>query len=134
MASSAFRNVKVPPNSASLDEARHRVFDFFREACRSLPSVMEIYNLYDVVSVSELRSSISSQIRKNSHVTDPKVIDMLIFKGMGELRNVVEHSKQRHHIIGQYVVGRRVFEQEELGIKNQGTSTFLKNFYDTNYF
>ncbi|KAE9592793.1 putative NADH:ubiquinone reductase (H(+)-translocating) [Lupinus albus] len=73
MASSAFRNVKVPPNSASLDEARHRVFDFFREACRSLPSVMEIYNLYDVVSVSELRSSISSQIRKNSHVTDPKV-------------------------------------------------------------
>ncbi|KAE9592794.1 putative NADH:ubiquinone reductase (H(+)-translocating) [Lupinus albus] len=65
---------------------------------------------------------------------DIQVIDMLIFKGMGELRNVVEHSKQRHHIIGQYVVGRRVFEQEELGIKNQGTSTFLKNFYDTNYF
>ncbi|OIV89388.1 hypothetical protein TanjilG_22351 [Lupinus angustifolius] len=134
MASSALRNVKVPPNSASLDEAKHRVFDFFREACRSLPSVMEIYNLYDVVKVSELRSFISYQIRKNTHVTDPKVIDMLIFKGMEELRNVVEHSKQRHHIIGQYVVGRRAFEQEELGIKNQGTTTFLRNFYETNYF
>ncbi|OIW16714.1 hypothetical protein TanjilG_14585 [Lupinus angustifolius] len=95
---------------------------------------MEIYNLYDVVSVSEIRSSISSQIRKNTHVTNPKVIDMLLFNGMEELRNVVEHLKQRHYIIGQYVVGGRAFEQEELSIKNQGTSTFLKNFYDTNYF
>ncbi|XP_019416356.1 PREDICTED: NADH dehydrogenase [ubiquinone] 1 alpha subcomplex subunit 6-like [Lupinus angustifolius] len=132
--STALRNVKVSPNSASLEEARNRVFQFFREACRSLPTLMEIYNLYDVVSVSEIRSSISSQIRKNTHVTNPKVIDMLLFNGMEELRNVVEHLKQRHYIIGQYVVGGRAFEQEELSIKNQGTSTFLKNFYDTNYF
>jgi hypothetical protein len=67
------RSVKVPPNSASLEEARHRVFDFFRAACRSLPSVMEIYNLQDVATVSQLRSTIASEIRKNSHVTDPKV-------------------------------------------------------------
>ncbi|XP_040865346.1 NADH dehydrogenase [ubiquinone] 1 alpha subcomplex subunit 6-like isoform X1 [Glycine max] len=63
MANAALRNVKVLPNSANMEEARHRVFQFFRTACRSLPSVMEIYNLYDVVSVSELRSSVSSQIR-----------------------------------------------------------------------
>lgn len=34
---------------------------------------MEIYNLDDVVSKSQLRSTIASEIRKNSHVTDPKV-------------------------------------------------------------
>ncbi|KAL5159560.1 NADH dehydrogenase [ubiquinone] 1 alpha subcomplex subunit 6 [Glycine soja] len=131
MANAALRNVKVLPNSANMEEARHRVFQFFRTACRSLPSVMEIYNLYDVVSVSELRSSVSSQIRKNIHVTDPKVIDMLLFKGMEELKNVVDHSKQRHHIIGQYVVGQQV---QDSATKDQGTSTFLKNFYNTNYF
>ncbi|KAI4384614.1 hypothetical protein MLD38_002740 [Melastoma candidum] len=67
------RAAKVPPNSASLDEAKNRVFDLFRTACRSLPSVMEIYNLDDVVTISQLRSAISSEIRRNSHVTNPKV-------------------------------------------------------------
>lgn len=70
----ALRNAKVLPNSASMEEARQRVFDFFRTACRSLPSVMEIYNLYDVTSVTQLRSTIASEIRKNIHVRDPKVI------------------------------------------------------------
>ncbi|KAB2010174.1 hypothetical protein ES319_D10G219000v1 [Gossypium barbadense] len=127
------RSVKVPPNSASLEEARSRVFDFFRQACRSIPTIMDIYNLDDVVTKSELRSSISSEIRKNSHVTNPKVIDLLLFKGMEELNNIVEHAKQRHHIIGQYVLGRQGLAQD-LDTKDEGTSDFLKNFYKSNYF
>ncbi|CAK9316422.1 unnamed protein product [Citrullus colocynthis] len=127
------RGLKVPPNSASLEEARNRVFDFFRSACRSLPAIMDIYNLDDVATVSQLRSTIASEIRKNSHVTDPKVIDMLLFKGMEELGNITEHAKQRHHIIGQYVVGREGLVQD-LGAKDQGISNFLKNFYKSNYF
>lgn len=34
---------------------------------------MDIYNLDDVATISQLRSSVASQIRKNSHITDPKV-------------------------------------------------------------
>ncbi|PQQ10441.1 NADH dehydrogenase [Prunus yedoensis var. nudiflora] len=98
------RAVKVPPNSVSLEEARHRVFDFFRAACRSIPTIMEIYNLDDVVAPSHLRSVVASEIRKHSSVTNPKVIDMLLFKAMEELNNITEHAKQRHHIIGQYVL------------------------------
>ncbi|KAL2898196.1 NADH dehydrogenase [ubiquinone] 1 alpha subcomplex subunit 6 [Bienertia sinuspersici] len=124
---------KVPPNSPSLEEARKRVFEFFKLASRSLPTVMDIYNLEDVATISQLRSTISAEIRKNAHIKDPKVIDMLIFKGMEELENIVEHSKQRHHIIGQYVVGRQGLVQET-GAKDQGLSPFLKNFYKSNYF
>ncbi|XP_022139255.1 NADH dehydrogenase [ubiquinone] 1 alpha subcomplex subunit 6 [Momordica charantia] len=127
------RALKVPPNSASLEEARNRVFDFFRSACRSLPTIMDIYNLDDVATISQLRSSVASQIRKNSHINDPKVIDMLLFKGMEELGNITEHAKQRHHIIGQYVVGSEGLVQD-LGTKDQGISNFLKNFYKSNYF
>lgn len=65
--------VKVPPNSATLEEARHRTFDFFRAACRAIPAIMDIYNLYDVVNPSQLRSTIAAQIRKNAHITNPKV-------------------------------------------------------------
>lgn len=67
------KSIRVPPNSANLEEARARVFDFFKTACRAIPSVMDIYMLGDVVTPSQLRSSISAQIRKNAHVTNPKV-------------------------------------------------------------
>ncbi|CAI9106745.1 OLC1v1005964C1 [Oldenlandia corymbosa var. corymbosa] len=127
------RNLKVQPNSTSLEEARKRTFDFFRMACRSIPSIMDIYNLQDVVAPSELRSSVAAQIRKNSHVSNPKVIDMLLFKAMEELKDIVDHSKQRHHIIGQYVVGNKG-QVQDLGTKDEGNSEFLKNFYTTNYF
>ncbi|CAJ2657326.1 unnamed protein product [Trifolium pratense] len=129
----AIRNAKVPPNSVNLEEARQRVFGFFRIACRSLPTVMEVYNLYDVATISQLRSTIASEIRRNDHITNPKVIDMLLFKGLEELKNVVNHSKQRHHIVGQYVIGRRGLEQQELASKEQGISNFLKDFYNSNY-
>ncbi|KAF8369857.1 hypothetical protein HHK36_032116 [Tetracentron sinense] len=119
------RSVKVPPNSATLEEARHRTFDFFRTACRSIPSIMEIYNLHEVATISQLRSSISTQIRKNAHITNPKVIDMLLFKAIEELNNIAEHAKQRHHIIGQYVVGHKGLVQD-LSTKDQGMKTVAK--------
>ncbi|KAL6009823.1 hypothetical protein ACLOJK_000253 [Asimina triloba] len=72
------KGLKVPPNSATLDEARRRTFDFFKAACRSIPSIMEIYNLRDVVTISQLRRSVSSQIRKNAHITNPKVIPLTL--------------------------------------------------------
>lgn len=61
-----------------------------------------------------------------------QVIDMLLFKAMEELNNVTEHAKQRHHLIGQYVVGHKglVNETHE---KDKGSSEFLKQFYAGNY-
>lgn len=72
----------------------------------------------------------------NSHFLDSinlQVIDMLLFKAMEELNNITEHAKQRHHIIGQYVVGHQGLVQD-LGTKDQGASGFLKDFYKSNYF
>ncbi|KAL9681590.1 hypothetical protein QQ045_013375 [Rhodiola kirilowii] len=67
------RAVKVPPNSALLEEARVRTFDFFRTARKSMSRIMDIYNLHDVATISHLRSTVASQIRKNATVTNPKV-------------------------------------------------------------
>ncbi|GAB2226959.1 hypothetical protein Droror1_Dr00008758 [Drosera rotundifolia] len=127
------RALKVPPSSASLEEARGRVFEFFKSACRSIPSIIEIYNLQDVATASQLRSTVAAEIRKNAHIDNPKVIDLLLFKGTEDLANITEHAKQRHHIIGQYVVGNHGLVQD-LGNKDQGISPFLKNFYTSNYF
>ncbi|EPS70771.1 hypothetical protein M569_03994 [Genlisea aurea] len=133
---SSLKYLSVPANSANLEEARGRVFDLFRMACRSVPSIIEMYTLDEMVTPSQLRSTIASQIRRNAQVTNPKVIDMLVFKGTEELNNIVEHSKQRHHIIGQYVLPQQQQQQqEEAGDGDaSGHSPFLNNFYKTNYF
>ncbi|KAG6473899.1 NADH dehydrogenase [ubiquinone] 1 alpha subcomplex subunit 6-like [Zingiber officinale] len=133
MAHAALKMVKVPPNSASMEEARKRTINFFKTACRSLPTIMEIYNLDDLVTTSQIRSTISAEIRKNAHITNHKVIDLLLLKATEELSNVVSHYKQRHHLIGQYVVGRGGLIQETAE-KDKGISDFLKQFYATNYF
>ncbi|KAK9085037.1 hypothetical protein Sjap_025448 [Stephania japonica] len=126
------RSARVPPNSATFEEARQRTLEFFRKACRSIPTIMQIHNLEDVVTVSRLRSTISSEIRKQAHITNPKVIDMLLFKGFEELNNILEQAKQRHHLIGQYVIGREGLVRDHC-TKDQGISDFLKNFYSSNY-
>ncbi|KAF5729332.1 NADH dehydrogenase [Tripterygium wilfordii] len=133
MAATSLKRVTCPPNSASLDEARKQVLDFFKLACRSIPTIMDVYNLHDVVTPSQLRATVASQIRKNSNLTNPKVIDLLVFKGMEELSNLVSHIKQRHHVMGQYVVGRQGLVHD-LDPKDEGISDFLKNFYQSNYF
>ena len=56
---------------------------------------------------------------------------MLLFKGLEELNNITEHAKQRHHVIGQYVIGEGLVK--DLGSKDQGSSDFLKKFYTSNY-
>ncbi|KAH9317853.1 hypothetical protein KI387_019622, partial [Taxus chinensis] len=93
------RSVVTVGSSLTLEEAKKHALDLYRQACRALPQIVEIYNLSDVITTSELRSAIASQFRKHANVTNPKVIDMLVFKGDEELRNCIEHSKQRHHII-----------------------------------
>ncbi|MCL7024267.1 hypothetical protein MKW94_027845 [Papaver nudicaule] len=92
---STMRAVKVPPNSLSLEEARKRTFDFFRSACRSIPTVMETYNLHDVATVSQLRSSIASQIRQNASITNPKLCNLL--KELACVRTNVKHGHQRRN-------------------------------------
>lgn len=61
-----------------------------------------------------------------------QVIDLLLFKGMEELNNIANQSKQRHHIVGQYVVGNQGLVQD-VAAKHQDTSDFLKKFYSSNY-
>lgn len=67
------RVTKTGSGSKSLEEAHHRATDFFREACRALPSIMDRYNLYEVITLSELRRKIATEFRKHAHNTNPKV-------------------------------------------------------------
>ncbi|KAI9198848.1 hypothetical protein LWI28_023042 [Acer negundo] len=72
------RSVKLPLNSVSLEEARSRVYDLFRSSRRSIhAATMDVHNLHDVVSKSQLRSTVAAEIRKNSHLTESKLATVL---------------------------------------------------------
>ena len=60
-------------SSATLEEARDRAMAFFKECCRSLPHLMDIYVLHETISLSDLRSIVSAQFRKHQNVQNPKV-------------------------------------------------------------
>lgn len=126
--------VATAGSSLSLEEAKKSALHFFRQVCRSLPRIMDIYNLHDVTTTSQLRSAVAAQFRKHADVSNPKVIDMLIFKGEEDLRNYIDHSKQRHHILGQFVIGQEGLIPSNIGFIDRGDSEFLRKFYDSNNF
>ncbi|CAI7930697.1 unnamed protein product [Closterium sp. NIES-54] len=134
------RQVTTRLGSSSLEEARHRGLDLFRETCRALPSIMFRYNLDEVITRQELRSRIANEFRRHKDVENPKVIDLMVVKGKEELVNFLNHSKQRHHVISQWVVGPQGQvptipggPHHKPGIVPKGSeSPFLRNFYESN--
>lgn len=67
------RVTKTGSGSTSLEEAHRRSVELFREACRSLPSIMDRYNLYEVITLWDLRNKVAAEFRKHSHHNNPKV-------------------------------------------------------------
>ena len=72
------------------------------------------------------------QFRKHQNIQNPKIIDMLVFKGKEELENMTPQAKQ-HHVLSQYIVGAEgMVNPLKLGIADHGESEFLKKFYISN--
>eukprot|EP00244_Chara_vulgaris_P012822 TRINITY_DN6945_c0_g1_i8.p1 TRINITY_DN6945_c0_g1~~TRINITY_DN6945_c0_g1_i8.p1 ORF type:complete len:139 (-),score=24.92 TRINITY_DN6945_c0_g1_i8:51-467(-) len=124
--------------SATLSQAKHRALYFFRAVSRELPEIMNRYNLHEVVTLGELRSRVAAEFRKHPRVINPKVVDMLVYKGSEELSNVMIQAKQRHHILSQYVVGPQGVAETKAAALGKvapgqgGQSEFLKMFYESN--
>jgi len=83
----------------------------------------------------ELRAIVKSRFHEFKDVKDPRVAELLIFKGREELECYLMMHKQRHHAITEYIEPFSV-------ARNKGTpkpslapsgSEFLKTFLETPY-
>lgn len=74
------------------------------QVARCIPWTIHNYHLEELITVPELRRNIAALFRKYADVQSPEVIDLLVYKGRGELevRGKVAYGV-RQSLLGSYV-------------------------------
>uniref|UniRef100_A0A8C8RB75 NADH dehydrogenase [ubiquinone] 1 alpha subcomplex subunit 6 n=1 Tax=Pelusios castaneus TaxID=367368 RepID=A0A8C8RB75_9SAUR len=118
MAGSGGKVVAVvkPIFSRDLSQAKRRVRELYRAWYREVPNAVRQYLLN--ISVKQGRDKVREMFMKNAHVTDPRVIDLLVIKGKMELQETTRAWKQPTHVM-------RFFHETE----TPQPKDFLSKFY-----
>ncbi|NXE06810.1 NDUA6 dehydrogenase, partial [Lophotis ruficrista] len=106
-----------PIFSRDLGEAKQRVRELYRAWYREVPNTVHLYQLD--ITVKQGRNKVREMFMKNAHVTDPRVIDMLVIKGKMDLQETIQVWKQRTHVM-------RYFHETE----TPRPKDFLSKFYE----
>ncbi|MEE6508185.1 hypothetical protein FKM82_019621 [Ascaphus truei] len=105
-----------PLFSRDLGEAKRRSRELYRAWYREVPNTVHVFQLD--ITVKQGRDKVRDLFQRNAHITDPRVIDMLVIKGKMDLEETIKVWKQRTHIM-------RYFHETE----TPRPKDFLSRFY-----
>ncbi|XP_050533754.1 NADH dehydrogenase [ubiquinone] 1 alpha subcomplex subunit 6 [Daktulosphaira vitifoliae] len=92
----ASKSVK-PLLSSNKSEAKKRVLNLYKAYYRQIPLMLFDHNI--PVTKEECQKKLKEEFLKNKHVTDVRVIDMLVIKGQMLLQEIVTKWAQECHIM-----------------------------------
>ncbi|XP_034259590.1 NADH dehydrogenase [ubiquinone] 1 alpha subcomplex subunit 6 [Pantherophis guttatus] len=116
VAGAAVGAVVKPVFSRDLAEAKRHVRELYRTWYREIPNTVHTYQLE--ITVKQGRDKVRELFMKNAHVTDPRIIDLLVIKGKMEFQETINVWKQKTHIM-------RYFHETEA----PQPTDFLSKFY-----
>merc|ERR1712137_124858 len=82
--------------SRNMAEARHKVIDLYRKACRLVPVLIAQYELS--FTPAAMRARIRKDFDKHRDVSNPQVVDKLLFLGMVDIEEGRNMWKQTNHV------------------------------------
>lgn len=84
--------------SSNLAEASAKAIAVYRQALRDIPDMRKNFTIIE--GKEFVTKCVRDLFERHAHVTDPKLVDMLVFKARQELREIAEQWKSRHHVYG----------------------------------
>ncbi|GAM19640.1 hypothetical protein SAMD00019534_028150 [Acytostelium subglobosum LB1] len=112
----AIKTLRPAVVSPSLDAARRRCFKLYRNTIRSLPVLVQYYNLS--YNIDDMKKRVKADFKQYQSVADKGMLDRFAFIGETELFDAVSLLKTRSHVVNYFeepiVVQKQLSEGEDL--------------------
>jgi len=92
--------------SRNMADARLKVIDLYRKACRLVPVLIAQYELSH--TPASMRARIRRDFDKHNDVSDPQVVDKLLFLGMVDIEEGRNMWKQTNHVDSYFAEGSAI--------------------------
>ncbi|KAJ2949015.1 hypothetical protein O0L34_g5956 [Tuta absoluta] len=89
-----------PVLSLNHEEAKKRVLSLYKTWYRQIPVLVHEFDISK--TEEQCKAKLKEMFLANKHVTDVRVIDMLVIKGQMELEECVKSWKQKGHIMAYF--------------------------------